>query len=252
MDGRSLEAVVDAFREERVNAREEVIRQGSTHAEKVYLVDSGMLDAFKKKSSEEPHPGTKVFTYEGSGAFGELAMLYNCPRAATVIAATTCLLWTIDRGTFNALVKASAQKKRQRTEDFLKTVKILETLNAHERSNVCDVATTRYHCAGDVILRQGDLGDAFYIVEEGVLEAYKEGVKVMTYGPRDYFGELALLRNERRHANVKAVSDCILVSIDRESFGRLLGPLDGILKARAKEYYDSIPGQRRRQTGVSG
>ena len=58
----------------------------------------------------------------------------------------------------------------------------------------------------------------------------------MKYGAGDYFGELALLRDTPRQANVKAKSRLRVASIDRDSFKRLLGPLDEILQRNMEMY----------------
>jgi cAMP-dependent protein kinase regulator len=66
----------------------------------------------------------------------------------------------------------------------------------------------------------------------------EEAKEVMKYKPGDYFGERALIQNEPRAANVIAKTDCKVVSLDRHSFKRLMGPLDTILR-RNMEVYES-------------
>jgi len=58
----------------------------------------------------------------------------------------------------------------------------------------------------------------------------------MEYKAGDYFGELALLKSGVREANVNAKTQLKVASIDRDSFKRLLGPLDEILKRNMENY----------------
>ena len=58
-------------------------------------------------------------TYQPGESFGELSLLYNAPRAASIKAKTAALCWGLDRSTFNNIVKDAAVKKRQKYEDFL-------------------------------------------------------------------------------------------------------------------------------------
>jgi len=62
---------------------------------------------------------TFLKTYQPGEAFGELSLLYNAPRAATIIANEECQLWKLDRETFNHIVKDAANKKRAQYETFL-------------------------------------------------------------------------------------------------------------------------------------
>ena len=118
----------------------------------MYVVDSGQLDCFKKFKPDQPD--TYLKTYQPGESFGELALLYNCPRAASIKAKTEAVLFELDRETFNNIVKDSAVKKRERYEDFLQKVEILKGMDPYERSKIADVLKTEKHKAGEYIIRQ--------------------------------------------------------------------------------------------------
>ena len=90
--------------------------------------------------------------YKPGEAFGELALLYNCPRAATITAVEDSELWSLDRKTFNHIVKDASSKKRQKYEAFLQKVKILETVEPYERQVLCDALVEHEFKAGDFII----------------------------------------------------------------------------------------------------
>ena len=69
-----------------------------------------------------------------------------------------------------------------------------------------------------------------------VLEPGKPAQKVKDYGQGDYFGERSLLKETPRAANIVATSQVCVVSLERQSFKRLMGPLDHILARNEDEY----------------
>jgi len=112
-------------------------------------------------------------------------LLYNAPRAATITASSDSVLWSLDRATFNNIVKDSAAKKREKYENFLNSVKILSSMDPYERSKLGDALKEQKHVKGDFIIKEGELGDKFFIIAEGeaiatkVLKQGDEPEKVM-------------------------------------------------------------------------
>jgi cAMP-dependent protein kinase regulator len=239
LEDKELNTVIDAFEEKKYKASEVVITQGE-QGEVLYLIESGTLNCSKVfKKGQDP---TFLKVYNPGEAFGELALLYNAPRAATIVAKTDCLLWALDRETFNNIVKEAAMKKREKYETFLKSVEILNNIDPYELSQISDALKVKKVPAGEIIIRQNEPGEVFYIIEEGEAFASKvfsgegKATVVKEYSKGGYFGELALLRNEPRAASVTSKTECKLLTLDRMSFKRLLGPLENILKRNSDAY----------------
>jgi len=103
--------------------------------------------------------------YQPGEAFGELALLYNAPRAATIIAKTNCILYSLDRATFSNIVKDAAMyllyylifnisKKREKYEGFLQSVKIFTTIEPYELMKIMDAVKPVEYQAGAQIIKE--------------------------------------------------------------------------------------------------
>lgn len=240
LDAKELEPIVDAMGEKLFEPEGVVIKQGD-EGDNLYVVESGKLGCYRQFAKDQPQKYLKE--YQPGEAFGELALLYNAPRAATIIAKEKCVLWSLDRATFLNLVKDATIKKREKYEEFLKSVKILSTIEPYEMTKIMDAVKPMEYKAGTQIITEGEEGNIFFLLAAGAavatktLEKGKAPQKVMEYKKGDYFGELALIKNSPRAANVIASTDCLCLTLDRHSFKRLLGPLDDLLK-RNTEIYD--------------
>ncbi|KAK4248797.1 cyclic adenosine monophosphate-dependent protein kinase [Corynascus novoguineensis] len=213
-----------------------VITQGDA-GDFFYVVEKGSFDVYVNSSgSLQPGPdgmGQKVSTIEAGGSFGELALMYNAPRAATVISTEPyCTLWALDRVTFRRILMESTFARRRMYEGFLEEVPLLSTLTPYERSKIADALESQKFPAGYTIIREGDPGHSFYLLEAGEAVAYRSGndTPVKHYKKGDFFGELALLNDAPRAASVVSQTEVKVARLGKSAFQRLLGPVEGIMR----------------------
>ena len=240
LDEKDQNIVVDAMEIRDFNPNDYVIRQGDD-GDALYIVNTGLLKCCKKFGKDESDKFLR--NYSSGEVFGELALMYNVPRAASIIAVENSQLFSLDRMSFNAIVKVAAMRQRERYDQFLAKIDILNDLNDQEKSKVADCLVTERFSRGDFVIRENESGDKFYLIQEGTAEALKltpsGGYQIVfDYKENDYFGELALLSDKNlRKASIRVTSDRLVVaSIDRESFKRLLGPIEGILQRNQNRY----------------
>lgn len=235
LDDDQFKTVLDALVEKPIPAKDiKVISQGDA-GDYFYIVENGHFDIYIHSSgSVQPGPdglGNKVATTGPGGSFGELALMYNAPRAATVISTEAkSTLWALDRITFRRILMDSAFQRRRMYEAFLEEVPLLSSLKPYERSKIADALDTIKYPANSTIINEGDPGDAFYLLESGEAEAFKNGTSVKNYNRGDYFGELALLDDKPRAASIVTKTEVKVARLGRDGFKRLLGPVQEIMR----------------------
>ncbi|CAF2643996.1 unnamed protein product [Rotaria sp. Silwood2] len=263
LDDSEKSDIFDAMQPFNYKAEETIIQQGE-EGDFFYIIDQGEVEVYVNNKC--------VTAISDGGSFGELALIYGTPRAATIKAKTECKLWAIDRKTYRRILMGSTIKKRKMYEEFLSKVKILQELDQWERLTVADALEPVLFNDGDNIVVQGEKGNDFFIIVEGILKTKYEfslfvyfynslktndfylgtaivyqkpsdeepAVEVSKLGPSDYFGEIALLFDRPRAATVKAKGPLKCVKMDRGRFERVLGPISDILKRNVAQYNSFI------------
>ena len=118
LNPKDKKAILEAVIAVKKNVGDVIIQEGDD-GEHFYLVEAGALTCtkFLNKTDKEP---TFLKEYQPGESFGELSLLYNAPRAATITCASpTCELWSLDRNTFNHIIKRAVQIKREKYDNFL-------------------------------------------------------------------------------------------------------------------------------------
>lgn len=224
-------------------ARDSLIIKEGDYGSVVYVMEEGKVEVSKEG---------KFLSNLGPGkVFGELAILYNCTRTATVKAVSDCKLWAIERQCFQTIMMRTGLVRQAEHTAFLKSVPTFSTISDELLIKIADVLEETTYNAGDYIIRQGARGDTFFIISKGKVKVTMKPdplsteEKFIRYLQRgDFFGEKALQGEDVRTANIIADdSDGVLcLVIDRESFNQLISDIHEI---KEKNYDEVLPPRKR-------
>ncbi|XP_062323258.1 cGMP-dependent protein kinase 1 [Osmerus eperlanus] len=191
----------------------DVIEEG-TEGDRMYIVADGDLHVTQA--------GRNLRTLTSGDVFGELAILYNCKRTATVKASTAVRLWCMERQTYRTIMTDKSKKKREQVMGFLKTARTLKDLNDVQLSKIIDSMEEMKFQNNDVIVKEGSEGNTFYIILKGKVQVTKkvngQQKQIRTMSTGEHFGELALIREILRTATCTAIGPVTCFSIDKEVF----------------------------------
>jgi len=238
-----LQDLIDAFDTAKFKAGDTVIKQGD-EGDLFFVVEDGRLDILVSKTDlldDSPSPSSEEIIvgvpYTSGSSFGELALMYGSPRAATIRAKSDCVLWCLDSQQFKGITRSHKQKREEIIVETIRKVKIggsvLGDVLNHDDIDAMALATESDSFEkGTVIIRQGESGDAFYIIESGTVDVFKtesgdEAIAHLTSG--HFFGEKALLSEDVRQATCIASSDVKCLTLMREDFVRMLGNLQDLI-----------------------
>ena len=166
--------------------------------------------------------------------------MYDKPRAATVVSKTDGTLWALHRTAFRSILMKSSGSTLIKV---LANVPILQTLDHSHLQRLADKLTQVHYNDGHYIIKQGEVGDTFYVIRSGKVRVTKnnkeeDGGKeetIVHLTENQYFGERALLVGDKRAANVIADGRVDLLYIGREAFEEILGPLQSLIDEERKQ-----------------
>ena len=217
-----------------------VFRQGD-RPEAFYVVRSGEI------AIEDLDPRTgevRVLRTLGRGSsFGELGLLDMAARSATARATEETQLFEVGKSAFDRLLAAEIEAPHfaPSMQNFaeLRALPTFRHLPVDRLAEVLDHGEWRTFATGDVVVQQGEPGDAFYAIARGQAVVDVDGEFVRTLGQGDAFGEIALLNDSPRTATVTASSAMRVFRLDREGFDAVV----------AGQFERGMPAHYRRSLG---
>jgi len=178
-------------------------------------------------------------TIERLGSFGEMALLYSCPRPATVQAATNSVVWVVDRQSFRDALRQCCLDKVHEYNECLDKVEIFSSLYKEEKEALSEALVEMYFTKGQAVLQSQSRFSALYILYDGEVSVSKDGgpEETLKASPAAHtfhvLGAQSLLDAEAQGPTVLVTSaSAKILSLDRDSFTHLLGPLQDIMNGK--------------------
>mmetsp|Transcript_35615 Transcript_35615/g.83287 ORF Transcript_35615/g.83287 Transcript_35615/m.83287 type:complete len:943 (-) Transcript_35615:217-3045(-) len=178
--------------------------------------------------------GKAVNTLSEGMCFGSLALLYNCPRTATVVATETSGIWGVSGEAFKRAVEEHAQKHAAEHLKFLDSISMFDGLSAKQKTHLGQALSIEHFDANSRVVTEGEAVSAIYFVKKGSLNCYAGatvradgtvtgGKNVAQLRANDSFGERYVLYKEAQNQTVVAETPCELFTIGVESLKEALG-----------------------------
>ncbi|XP_063050671.1 cGMP-dependent protein kinase 2 [Engraulis encrasicolus] len=228
LESPQIRDMVECMYERSFQKGDYVIKQGEP-GNHLFVLADGALEVYQQNQLLTSIPVWSTF--------GELAILYNCTRTASVKAVTCVRTWALDREVFHSIMRMTAQTRHEQHRNFLRSVSLLANLPEEKLCKIVDCLEVEYYDKGDYIIREGEEGNTFYILSKGKVkvtqstEGQLEPQVINMLQKGDYFGEKALISDDLRSANIIADEDGVeCLVIDRETFDQTVGTFSELQK----------------------
>jgi len=250
LSNEEIESIAGCVRLERFATGQIVLREGEP-GEACYIVKSGEAAVISQDLIGQE---VTLGVFHPTASFGEIALLTNQPRTASIRALTDLEVYLLDRTDFERLAREDAdfavrvreQVELLLVEAFLKKSSPFAQLASDAIQRLVREMQPQRVDAGEVIVRQGDAAERFFVIRSGSVEVLEGTRRVRTLETGECFGEVGLMATARRTATVRAITDTNLLTLDRPAFDRLIRD-EPSLRDRLAEFahirYRAAPGQ---------
>lgn len=209
-----------------------IITQGEKKGCEFFVIDAGEFVVEKdSKIVDQISRGSCV---------GELALIFNAPRNASIRASTAGTAWVLTRSKYRMYSRNIRRKDDDDKIKFLRKIPLLSSLYKSEIALMSRALQRCEYMAGNTIFKQGDAGDKFYLIMEGTVVGHEQredgNQKVFQLSVGEWFGELALRYNKPRTATIAAQCKCVLLEVTHKDFNGLFGKLNDMMDRQIEEY----------------
>jgi CRP-like cAMP-binding protein len=240
-----LDELVSATQKLEFTKQGQVVTQQDDTGEGLYLVQTGRLAYYDDGDGDESDDNNRQqVVLESGDLYGELDLMLGQQRAAKTLTVTSpdgrAVVWKLNHRVFRCLLAKHSLNQGSNILSALRNVKLFLPLADQTLAKFADALVRVTFIKGDRIVTKGEIGDAFYIIEEGQVKVHDIGIgdsqpADIILGPGDSFGERSLLTGGPRAANVTALSSKVTTfAMDRQTFEDNIGQLEDLLNFPTK------------------
>ncbi|CAG5111798.1 Oidioi.mRNA.OKI2018_I69.chr2.g6071.t1.cds [Oikopleura dioica] len=212
-----MDAVIDAFQEKTIEENTLIIDANAKKKDEMFIIKEGLAAVLKPIGMEMfgslggIRQAEKVL--KPGDLFGEIAVFYNCARTAS-------------RHDFKRVLATIGTASLQEKIEYVSKITHFETFSKLEQKKVAACLSEQFFAEGSQIIRQGDIGHSFYVIKSGSVKVSSNGEYLATLEQFKYFGDISLLSNTNRNADVVAATDVTCYVLNKALFVNLIGSIE--------------------------
>lgn len=173
--------------------------------------------------------GNRVNTMSEGTAFGELALIHNTPRSATILVIEKGGLWGLGRSTFRDTLRLISSRNYEENRAFIESLSIFSGLTDKQKSLLSEALVREIFVKDQVIIREKEIGNVLYMIKSGIVGVFVEDKYIRSLNEGDAFGERSLMFDEPRSATVIANATTECLTLNRGILTQILGNLGQVL-----------------------
>ncbi|GMH33287.1 hypothetical protein BSKO_01121 [Bryopsis sp. KO-2023] len=195
----------------------------------VDIVISGNAESRDNNETRKVEGNVVVIHKEPGWVFGDVALLFNTPRTASIVSSTRCTLWAMERKTFLRFVMRHAPGARALR--FVRKLPLLKGLSDNALLSVAERLEEKTYQDGEALIQYGERGDQLYLIRYGKVRVLRPGdnggekIEVACIGRGQFVGERTLVTGKLRSADCVASGEVQVVVINKKDFWDMDNPL---------------------------
>lgn len=216
--------VIDQMVLQKTSPQTVIFRQGNK-GNSCYVIQSGtFMVAIDNKNLKQ---------LRSKHTFGELAMLYNVDRTATVSCTQAGALWRMDAAAFRRCMETLNDRNFQKAMVFLSNDVTFGAMTEDERKLLAGACSVQTFAKNEVILRDGEVGDWMFIVMEGLVQTTDRYGNSSVKKPGTLLGAAGLIYSKSQQSAAKAAENATCLALGKCHVERLFGPIGDVLRRSA-------------------